>query len=535
MQNGRGRCFALRHSAVRFGCVSIIAASQVATVPGACAGQSCEYIVQTLHPAGQSVFLLGAGAFDGAGGAPTLVAVLEDGTILRLDFTSPGWTVQPLPVATEPIAFGSMGAHPDIDVRDVLPEFVGDEIVVKSDRNVNVLVQTAPGLWQTEMALDASVFLGHTWSFGVGDIDVLQSEQQDIFVATEGGALDFGQGHFAERNLKGEWNAQEVHYAEVTMDVAIGDTNLEMLGHEIILTTEMGPTYEITPQPDEFGFWPHRVLWDDFDNAGWTLEIADILPSLPGNEIAYGSRYSNSILLSRQTPQGHVMDVLFTGEAFDPKEPWNIWDIAVGDIDPSTPSLEIVGVDQLGHVYLVSHDGAQWSGQSIWQDADGAIHAVVVADFIAESPGAEIVVAGASGKLTLIMRCATIPGDIDGDGIVDESDRALLCAAMGSAHGEPGYISTGDLNSDEIINHLDLALFNAILAPCEGDIVTSATFQPPADGMTDAADLAYLLGAWGAQPSCADFVTSATFAPPPDGFVDGADLALLLGAWGRCD
>ena len=40
---------------------------------------------------------------------------------------------------------------------------------------------------------------------------------------------------------------------------------------------------------------------------------------------------------------------------------------------------------------------------------------------------------------------------------------------------------------------------------------------------------------WGANPgSPADLVTSATFLPPPDGLVDAADLAVLLGNWGPC-
>jgi hypothetical protein len=70
---------------------------------------------------------------------------------------------------------------------------------------------------------------------------------------------------------------------------------------------------------------------------------------------------------------------------------------------------------------------------------------------------------------------------------------------------------------------------------CVGDFVSSATFQPPPDGQVDAADLAFLLGDWGANPgSPADMVTSVTFAPPPDGVVDAADLAVLLGAWGAC-
>jgi hypothetical protein len=73
-------------------------------------------------------------------------------------------------------------------------------------------------------------------------------------------------------------------------------------------------------------------------------------------------------------------------------------------------------------------------------------------------------------------------------------------------------------------------------ALCIGDIVTSATFQPPPDGVVNAADLAFLLGEWGPNPgSPADYVTSVTFQPPPDGIVNAADLAILLGNWGVCE
>jgi len=44
-----------------------------------------------------------------------------------------------------------------------------------------------------------------------------------------------------------------------------------------------------------------------------------------------------------------------------------------------------------------------------------------------------------------------------------------------------------------------------------------------------------LIAAWGTNPDhCADKVTSATVQPPPDGVVDGADLAYLMGSWGLC-
>jgi len=71
-------------------------------------------------------------------------------------------------------------------------------------------------------------------------------------------------------------------------------------------------------------------------------------------------------------------------------------------------------------------------------------------------------------------------------------------------------------------------------AGCAQDCVTSATLLPPPDGIVDGADLAVLIGAWGACPGCcSDSVTSATLLPPPDGVVDGADLAVLIGAWGN--
>lgn len=50
------------------------------------------------------------------------------------------------------------------------------------------------------------------------------------------------------------------------------------------------------------------------------------------------------------------------------------------------------------------------------------------------------------------------------------------------------------------------------------------------DGMVDGADLAVLLGSWGACPpkgACEADLND-------DGEVNGADLAILLGNWGEC-
>jgi len=55
----------------------------------------------------------------------------------------------------------------------------------------------------------------------------------------------------------------------------------------------------------------------------------------------------------------------------------------------------------------------------------------------------------------------------------------------------------------------------------------------PSDGVVDGTSvmIEHVLG----QVCIADIVSSATIQPPPDGIVDGADLAYLLGQWGTCN
>ncbi len=51
--------------------------------------------------------------------------------------------------------------------------------------------------------------------------------------------------------------------------------------------------------------------------------------------------------------------------------------------------------------------------------------------------------------------------------------------------------------NDGHVNGTPMTIQHTFAAPCPADMVSSATFAPPPDGIVDAADLAYLLGAWG--------------------------------------
>ena len=186
------------------------------------------------------------------------------------------------------------------------------------------------------------------------------------------------------------------------MDSAVGDFNWEKSGPEIVIVTEMGPTYElIEPSNSDAAEWTKATIWDDEENAGWVSQVADIDWWSPGDEIVYGTRYSNKILLSRHTGSGHhEVETLFTGNATE--EPLNIWDIAIGDVLPQSPGLEILGVDHTGSVYLVRRDGEAWQGQVIWQDA-GPLYAVEACDVLPQRSGDEILVAGEKGIVTLLI------------------------------------------------------------------------------------------------------------------------------------
>jgi len=79
-----------------------------------------------------------------------------------------------------------------------------------------------------------------------------------------------------------------------------------------------------------------------------------------------------------------------------------------------------------------------------------------------------------------------------------------------------------------------LGAFNSLARgyPSLGTI-TIPGYQGP-QGSTVQLDFAVQFAGAECEPCLADIVTSATLQPPPDGVVDGADLAYLISAWGTC-
>jgi hypothetical protein len=67
-------------------------------------------------------------------------------------------------------------------------------------------------------------------------------------------------------------------------------------------------------------------------------------------------------------------------------------------------------------------------------------------------------------------RSALLPGDLNGDGLVDGADETLFLDLWSARIGDANYDPAGDLNGDGVINALDLAIFGTSFGSTGGEI-----------------------------------------------------------------
>lgn len=177
-------------------------------------------------------------------------------------------------------------------------------------------------------------------------------------------------------------------------------------------------------------------------------------------------------------------------------------------------------VSQAGHV-VGSSMLNQGSGLPfIWSDANG-IQPIPLP--VGTSQGSARGVNSAGWAVGTASSAFAIPFLFDGVNTYRLAD--LLPAgsgwdlSMNTSSSALGISEDGIIVGTGVHNGLTRAYAMVPVVPCVGDINV--------DGIVDGADLALVLGSWGACAGCPADLNG-------DGVVDGTDLAIVLGAWGPC-
>jgi len=366
------------------------------------------FVASRVYQSAGPIYGLAGGEFDLAHDGMEIACLTSDGLMSSMLQLSPNflsWEVSVRYQGQTPVS--EMKTRPTIGIGDVHSGYPGNEVVMftRSPSIVTLLFRDPNGAWLHEVLDDKTEWTGDGWGARVGDYDPFRPGDEIFYIYES--PMDFSTGTLF-REIAGVWEQEYIYgideIGEVGMDSAAGDFNWDHSGPEMVIATEMGPTYELIAAQDANEVdWPRRAIWRDADNAGWVTKIADVDPWSPGNEIVYGTRYSNRIMMSRHNgDRPHDPQILFTGNAIGGLGAGNMWDIAVGDVLLRSPGLEILGVDDTGSVYLVQRIGDTWEGQVIWQDSR-PLYAVTVGDFLPERSGDEILVAGKSGAITILI------------------------------------------------------------------------------------------------------------------------------------
>ena len=368
-------------------------------------GQS-PFVARTVYQAQRPIYGLAFGEFDSTHPGGEVACLLADASVVQLSPAGSAWPAILRHKGLTPI--GGMIDRPTICIGNVHSGFAGNEIVIDGGKNLTAIYPGGNWSYKVLFVLGSA---GAGWGSRIGDIDP-NHPGAEILHSVEG-VMDCGTiGVFRETG--GLWQEEIVYSQQVVMDTAVGEFDSANPGVEMVAATEMGLTYEIyPPATGPFDYWPRRTLWDNMDESGWVTKIADIEPGITGNEIVYGTRYSDSITMSYPiSTGGHHLEVLFTGSA--PPGYSTMYDIAVSDVLPPY-GLEILGVDASGSVYMVRRVAqGMWQGTVIWQSMTGPLHAVVAGDLVPQLPGNEILVAGQSGTVTLLTRVISSESDPDG-------------------------------------------------------------------------------------------------------------------------
>jgi len=224
----------------------------------------------------------------------------------------------------------------------------------------------------------------------------------------------------------GTWNGQVIYTdLDKIRGVVVADVDPTLEGNELVT---FGYSKRVVIHRPVGAGWDHREIALDTDR-GHDLLAGDFDPQHPGLELAFCG-YSRNITMAAVS--SWVAEVAFT----DTLSPAGLMGIGIGDLDPDREGNELVTVDDMGQVIMVSRDTGGWTARVLWE-GQGQLITPVIGDFDPYRQGTEVMVVGmtegpeadeGSGSATELYR--------DADGLwqareIYRAERMLHGAAVG--------------------------------------------------------------------------------------------------------
>ena len=288
-----------------------------------------------------------------------------------------------------------------IAIGEVNPDHDGNEIVWVA-RNGNTYVghyDDNTGTWTYDDIWNTP---GQQLTPAIGDIRPDLEGNEILVSGLSSGTEEINPGDGTATVLSrsgASWNAERVFtFSKLIHGCDIGDVDPTIPGEEGILTTfadpgtSTGRVYMIW-YDQEAGEWNSSLIFHDGHNVRKVV-IADILPEREGLELVTVSK-SGNLTIAYGGKNGWTYDVIYE----NPDEP--MARVAVGDIDPGAPGLEIYTGTDTSKVLGFKRNGDEWDMQEIFMDTD-KIRGVWVGDVDPNVPGNELYSYGYSTRLVQI-------------------------------------------------------------------------------------------------------------------------------------
>jgi photosystem II stability/assembly factor-like uncharacterized protein len=185
--------------------------------------------------------------------------------------------------------------------------------------------------------------------------------------------------------------------------------------------------------------------------SAWTR----VLQNVPG-----WPRVTRQIAVSRDDPLTVYLAVAYFGEqqirrSRDGGQSWEPLDARLPDIPVNTVAVDERAAPPV--LYAGAEDGVyrSISGGGSWARYGEGLPRTAVIDLRLEE-GRKRLIAATQGRGAWSIEI-NIPGDVNGDCLIDQADLAGLLAAFGTARGEPDYEPRADFDGNDRVDQGDLA------------------------------------------------------------------------------